>query len=288
MKLVVDTFEFGTKHVPQWNTISVSGYHIREAGSTALQELAFTLYDGIEYVEWARRAGLDVDDFAPRLSFFFNAHSDLFEELAKYRAARKIWHRVMTERFHCRNPRVIDASIPHANGRLRFDGAATLTTTSSGLRSRRCRQCWAERNPCTRTHSMKRWPCRQSTPRALRCGRNRSLRMKPVSRNTVDPFGGSYFLETLTNNMEKGCWEYFERLDAMGGMVTAIEQGFPQREIQEASYEYQMAVERKEKIIVGVNDFVMRRSRRSMSCSSTNRLPSVRLHNCTGLRPDAR
>ena len=125
MKLVVDTFEFGTKHVPQWNTISVSGYHIREAGSTALQELAFTLYDGIEYVEWARRAGLDVDDFAPRLSFFFNAHSDFFEELAKYRAARKVWYKVMTERFHCNEPSIGDASIPHANCGLRSDRTAT-------------------------------------------------------------------------------------------------------------------------------------------------------------------
>jgi len=255
MKLVVDTFEFGTKHVPQWNTISVSGYHIREAGSTALQELAFTLYDGIEYVEWARRAGLDVDDFAPRLSFFFNAHSDFFEELAKYRAARKVWHKVMTERFHSTNPRssmlrfhtqtagcALTAQQPNNNiVRVALQAMSAVLGGTQSLHT----------NSLDETLAL---PTEHAARIALRT--QQIIAHETGVTRTVDPFGGSYFLETLTNNIEKGCWEYFDKLDAMGGMVSAIEQGYPQREIQNASYEYQMAVERKEKIIVGVNDFI--------------------------------
>ena len=255
MKLVVDTFEFGTQQVPQWNTISVSGYHIREAGSTALQELAFTLYDGIEYVEWARRAGMDVDDFAPRLSFFFNAHSDFFEELAKYRAARKVWHKVMTERFHSTNPRssmlrfhtqtagcALTAQQPNNNiVRVALQAMSAVLGGTQSLHT----------NSLDETLAL---PTEHAARIALRT--QQIIAHETGVTRTVDPFGGSYFLETLTNNIEKGCWEYFDKLDAMGGMVSAIEQGYPQREIQNASYEYQMAVERKEKIIVGVNDFI--------------------------------
>jgi methylmalonyl-CoA mutase N-terminal domain/subunit len=256
MKLIVDTFEFGTQHVPQWNTISISGYHIREAGSTALQELAFTLYDGIEYVEWALRRGLDVDDFAPRLSFFFNAHNDLFEEIAKYRAARKVWYKVMTERFHCKNPKSailrfhtqtagcsLTAQQPYNNiVRVAIQGLAAVLGGTQSLHT----------NSLDETLAL---PTEHAARIALRT--QQILAHETGVTNTADPLGGSYFLERLTLDMEKRCWEYFERLDAMGGMVDAIEKGFPQREIQDASYEYQRAVERKEKIIVGVNEFVM-------------------------------
>jgi methylmalonyl-CoA mutase N-terminal domain/subunit len=255
MKLIVDTFEFGTRHVPQWNTISISGYHIREAGSTALQELAFTLYDGIEYVEWALRAGLDVDEFAPRLSFFFNAHNDLFEEIAKYRAARKVWYKVMTERFKCRNPRsamlrfhtqtagcALTAQQPYNNiVRVAIQALAGVLGGTQSLHT----------NSLDETLAL---PTEHAARIALRT--QQIIAHESGITNTVDPLGGSYFLERLTLDMEKGCWEYFERLDAMGGMVNAIEQGYPQREIQEAAYTYQKAIERREKIIVGVNEFV--------------------------------
>src|SRR2546427_10128715 len=256
MKLIVDTFEFGSKHVPQWNTISISGYHIREAGSTALQELAFTLYDGIEYIEWARRSGLDVDEFAPRLSFFFNAHNDLFEEIAKYRAARKIWYKIVTERFHCKNPRSailrfhtqtagcsLTAQQPYNNiVRTAIQALAAVLGGTQSLHT----------NSLDETLAL---PTENAARIALRT--QQILAHESGVTNTVDPLAGSYFLERLTLDMEKGCWEYFDRLDALGGMVAAIEQGFPQRDIQDASYEYQKAIERKEKIIVGVNDFVM-------------------------------
>jgi methylmalonyl-CoA mutase N-terminal domain/subunit len=256
MKLIVDTFEFGTRHVPQWNTISISGYHIREAGSTALQELAFTLYDGIEYVEWALRRGLDVDDFAPRLSFFFNAHNDLFEEIAKYRAARNIWYKVMTERFHCRNPKSailrfhtqtagcsLTAQQPYNNiVRVAIQAMAAVLGGTQSLHT------------CSLDETLA-LPTEHAARIALRT--QQILAHETGLTNTVDPLGGSYFVERLTLDMEKGCSAYFERLDAMGGMVAAIEKGFPQREIQDASYDYQRAIERKEKIIVGVNEFVM-------------------------------
>jgi len=256
MKLIVDTFEFGSDYVPQWNTISISGYHIREAGSTALQELAFTLYDGIEYIEWARRHGLDVDGFAPRLSFFFNAHNDLFEEVAKYRAARKVWHKVMTERFHCKNPKsavlrfhtqtagcALTAQQPHNNVvRVAIQALAAVLGGTQSLHT----------NSLDETLAL---PTEHAARIALRT--QQIIAHETGITNTVDPLAGSYFLERLTLDMEKGCWEYFERFDAMGGMVAAIERGFPQREIQDAAYEYQKAIERKEKIIVGVNDFVV-------------------------------
>jgi methylmalonyl-CoA mutase N-terminal domain/subunit len=255
MKLVVDTLEFGSKHVPQWNPISISGYHIREAGSTALQELAFTLYDGIEYVEWAKRAGLDVDSFAPRLSFFFNAHNDFFEEIAKYRAARNIWYKVMTQRFKCQNPRSailrfhtqtagcsLTAQQPYNNVvRVAIQALAAVFGGTQSLHTNALDESLA-------------LPTEHAVRLALRT--QQIIAHETGIANTPDPLGGSYFLERLTLDMEKGCWDYFDRLDAMGGMVAAIEQGFPQREIQDAAYTYQKAVERREKIIVGVNDFV--------------------------------
>jgi methylmalonyl-CoA mutase N-terminal domain/subunit len=255
MKLIVDTFEFAARNVARWNPISISGYHIREAGSTALQELAFTLYDGIEYVEWARRAGLDVDEFAPRLSFFFNAHNDFFEEIAKYRAARKVWYKVMTERFKCRNPRSavlrfhtqtagcsLTAQQPYNNViRVAIQALAAVMGGTQSLHTNALDESLA-------------LPTEHAVRLALRT--QQIIAHETGVVNTSDPMGGSYFLERLTLDLEKGCWEYFERLDAMGGMVAAIEQNFPQREIQEAAYIYQKAVERKEKIIVGVNDFV--------------------------------
>jgi methylmalonyl-CoA mutase, N-terminal domain len=256
MKLIVDTFGFGTEHVPQWNTISISGYHMREAGSTALQELAFTLYDGVEYIEWARRHGLDVDEFAPRLSFFFNAHNDLFEELAKYRAARKVWYKVMTERFQCKNPKsailrfhtqtagcALTAQQPYNNiVRVAIQALAAVLGGTQSLHT----------NSLDETLAL---PTEHAARIALRT--QQILAHETGITNTVDPLAGSYFVERLTLDMEQGCWDYFERLDAMGGMVAAIERGFPQREIQDAAYEYQRAIERKEKIIVGVNDFVV-------------------------------
>ena len=256
MKLIVDTFEFGTQHVPQWNTISISGYHIREAGSTALQELAFTLYDGIEYIEWARRAALNIDEFAPRLSFFFNAHNDLFEEIAKYRAARKVWYKVMTERFQCRNPRSamlrfhtqtagcsLTAQQPYNNVvRVAIQALAAVLGGTQSLHT----------NSLDETLAL---PTEHAARLALRT--QQIIAHETGVTNTIDPVAGSYFVERMTLEMERGCWEYFDRLDALGGMVAAIERGFPQREIHDASYEYQRAIERKEKIVVGVNEFVM-------------------------------
>ena len=254
MKLIVDTFAFGSKQVPRWNTISISGYHIREAGSTAIQELAFTLYDGVEYVEWARKTGLDVDEFAPRLSFFFNSHNDLFEEVAKYRAARKIWYKVMTERFECKNPKSailrfhtqtagcsLTAQQPYNNVvRTTIQALAAVLGGTQSLHT----------NSLDETLAL---PTEHAARLALRT--QQIIAHESGITNTIDPLGGSYFVEKLTLDMEKGCLTYFEQLDALGGMVAAIEKGFPQREIQDAAYNYQKAIERKDKIIVGVNEF---------------------------------
>jgi methylmalonyl-CoA mutase N-terminal domain/subunit len=256
MRLVVDTFEFGSRFVPRWNTISISGYHIREAGSTALQELAFTLYDGIEYVEWARRRGLKVDEFGPRLSFFFNAHNDFFEEIAKYRAARKVWHRVMKERFAAKNPRTwlmrfhtqtagvsLTAQQPKNNiARVAIQAMAAVLGGTQSLHTDAYDEALA-------------LPTEDAARIALRT--QQIIAYETGVTQTVDPLAGSYFLERLTLDLEKGAFEYFNKLDAMGGMVQAIERGYPQKEIAEASYQYQRAVERKEKIIVGVNEFTM-------------------------------
>ncbi len=256
MRLVVDTFEFGSVFTPRFNTISISGYHIREAGSTALQELAFTLYDGVEYVEWARRRGLDVDEFGPRLSFFFNAHNDFFEEIAKYRAARKIWGKVMTERFGAKNPRTrlmrfhtqtagvsLPAQQPMNNiARVALQALAAVLGGTQSLHTDSYDEAFA-------------LPTEEAAGIALRT--QQIIAYESGVAQTVDPLGGSYFLETLTLQMEKGAFDYFSKMDAMGGMVKAIERGYPQKEIAEASYQYQRAVEAKEKIIVGVNEFVI-------------------------------
>ena len=256
MRLVVDTFEFGSKYTPRFNTISISGYHIREAGSTALQELAFTLYDGVEYVEWARRRGLDVDEFGPRLSFFFNAHNDFFEEIAKYRAARKIWYRVMKERFAAKNQRTwlmrfhtqtagvsLPAQQPMNNiARVALQALAAVLGGTQSLHTDAYDEALA-------------LPTEEAARIALRT--QQIIAYESSVTQTIDPLGGSYFLENLTLQMESGAFDYFGKLDALGGMVKAIERGYPQKEIAEASYNYQRAVEAKEKIIVGVNDFVI-------------------------------
>jgi methylmalonyl-CoA mutase N-terminal domain/subunit len=256
MRLVVDTFEFGSKFTPRFNTISISGYHIREAGSTALQELAFTIYDGVEYVEWARRRGLDVDEFGPRLSFFFNAHNDFFEEIAKYRAARKIWYRLMTERFGAKQARSallrfhtqtagvsLTAQQPMNNiARVAIQALAGVLGGTQSLHTDSYDEAWA-------------LPTAEAATIALRT--QQIIAYESGVTQTIDPLGGSYFLEKLTLDMEEGAFDYFEKLDAMGGMVKAIERGYPQKEIAEASYQFQRAVEAKEKIVVGANEFTV-------------------------------
>jgi methylmalonyl-CoA mutase N-terminal domain/subunit len=255
MRLVIDTFEFGMKHTPKFNTISISGYHIREAGSTAIQELAFTLRDGIEYVDWGIRRGMDVDAFVPQLSFFFNAHNDFFEEIAKYRAARRIWYKAMKERFGAKNPRTwalrfhtqtagcsLTAQQPYNNVvRTAIQALAAVLGGTQSLHTNSLDEAWA-------------LPTEFAATVALRT--QQIIAHESGVTNTADPLGGSYFLETLTNEVERGAWEYIDRIDALGGMVAAIERSYPQREIAEASYKYQVAVDHKEKIIVGVNEFV--------------------------------
>ena len=255
MRLVVDTLEFGAKNTPKFNPISISGYHIREAGSTAIQELAFTLRDGIEYVEWGVRRGMHVDEFAPRLSFFFNAHNDFFEEIAKYRAARRIWQKTMTERFDAKNPRSwalrfhtqtagcsLTAQQPYNNVvRTALQALAAVLGGTQSLHTNSLDEAWA-------------LPTEFAATLALRT--QQIIAHESGVTNTADPLGGSYFVETLTNEVERGAWDYIEKIDALGGMVAAIERAYPQREIAEAAYKYQMAVDRKEKIIVGVNDYV--------------------------------
>src|SRR5277367_3538159 len=259
MRLVIDTLEFGAKETPKFNPISISGYHIREAGSTAIQELAFTLRDGIEYVEWGVRRGMDVDEFAPRLSFFFNAHSDFFEEIAKYRAARRIWHKTMTERFGAKNPRSwalrfhtqtagcsLTAQQPYNNVvRTALQALAAVMGGTQSLHTNSLDEAWA-------------LPTEFAATLALRT--QQIIAHESGVTNTADPLGGSYFVETLTNEVEAGAWEYIHRIDSLGGMVAAIENSYPQREIAEASYHYQMAIDKKEKIMVGVNDFVAEES----------------------------
>ena len=256
MKLVVDTFEFCTQHVPRYNPISVSGYHIREAGATAVQELAFTLRDGLEYVEWGIKAGLNVDDFVPRISFFFNAHNDFFEEVAKYRAARRIWAREMRDRFGSTNERTL---------KLRFhtQTAGVSLTVQQPLNNivRVAIQALAGVFGGTQSLHTDAYdealalPTDQAALIALRT--QQIIAEETGVANTVDPLGGSYFVEALTSKMEQGALEYFRKIDAMGGMVAAIEKGFPQREIQDSAYHYQKAVERGDQVIVGVNKYEM-------------------------------
>jgi methylmalonyl-CoA mutase N-terminal domain/subunit len=256
MKLVTDTFEFCTRHVPRYNPISVSGYHIREAGATALQELAFTLRDGIEYVEWGVRAGLDVDEFVPRISFFFNAHNDFFEEIAKYRAARRIWSRVMREQFGAKNERTLQL-------RFHTQTAGVSLTVQQPLNNiiRVAIQALAGVMGGTNSLHTDAYDEALALPTdraALIALRTQQIIAEETGvANTVDPLGGSYFIESLTKTMEDGALDYFQKIDAMGGMVEAVEKGFPQREIQESAYQYQKAVERGEQTIVGVNKYQM-------------------------------
>jgi len=255
MRLIIDTFAFCATDVPKWNTISVSGYHIREAGSTALQELAFTLRDGIEYVQWGVDAGLDVDTFVPRMSFFFNAHSDFFEEIAKYRAARNLWARVMRDRFGAQSDRSLKlrfhtqtagvsltAQQPYNNVvRTALQALSGVLGGTQSLHTNSLDEALA-------------LPTEEAATLALRT--QQVLAFESGLTSDVDPFGGSYFVEKLTREMEDGAMAYFDQIDRMGGMVEAIEQGFPQREVAESSYRFQQAFERHDKVVVGVNDFV--------------------------------
>jgi methylmalonyl-CoA mutase N-terminal domain/subunit len=256
MRLITDTIKFCSENVPKYNTISISGYHIREAGSTALQELAFTLRDGMEYVEYGTRAGLDVDDFAPRLSFFFNSHNDLFEEVAKFRAARRIWAKVMRDRYGAKDPRswmlrfhtqTAGASLtgqqPYNNiVRVAMQALAAVLGGTQSLHT----------NSLDETLAL---PTEQAARIALRT--QQIIAHESGVINTLDPLGGSFYVEELTNKMERGCFEYFEKIDAFGGMVEAIEAGFPQREIWDAAYQYQRSVDSGEKLVVGVNAYRM-------------------------------
>ncbi|MES1240559.1 MAG: methylmalonyl-CoA mutase family protein [Acidobacteriota bacterium] len=254
MRLITDQFAFAAKEVPRWNTISISGYHIREAGSTALQELAFTLRDGMEYVQYGIDAGLDVDEFAPRLSFFFNSHNDFFEEIAKFRAARKIWATVMRERYGAKNPRSwmlrfhtqtagcsLTAQQPYNNVvRTTIQALAAVLGGTQSLHT----------NSLDETLAL---PTEENARIALRT--QQILAHESGVINTVDPLGGSWFVEEMTRRMVDGAFDYIRRIDDFGGMVEAIEAGFPQREIMDAAFAYQRAFEDKEKVIVGVNAF---------------------------------
>ena len=256
MKLVIDTFEYTTKHVPKYNPISVSGYHIREAGATALQELAFTLRDGVEYVQYGIDRGLNVDEFVPRLSFFFNAHNDFFEEIAKYRAARVVWARTMKERFGAENPRTMQM-------RFHTQTAGVSLTVQQPLNNiaRVAIQALAGVLGGTQslhTDSYDEALALPSDEAALIALRTQQIIAEETGVvNTVDPLGGSYYVESLTQKMIDGCLDYFDKIDGFGGMVEAVEAGFPQREIQESAYQYQKAVERSEQTIVGVNKYAM-------------------------------
>ncbi|PYT30091.1 MAG: methylmalonyl-CoA mutase [Acidobacteria bacterium] len=254
MRLVTDTIEFSALHTPRFNPISISGYHIREAGSTAVQELAFTLRDGIEYVEWALARGLAIDQFAPRLSFFFNAHSDFFEEIAKYRAARKIWAHVMRDRFGAKDDRSL---------KLRFHAqtagcSLTWQQPYNNIVRTSIQAMAAVLGGCQSLHTNSldeayALPSEHAVTIALRT--QQVIAHESGVTAAADPLGGSYFLERLTLDTEAAARDYIRRIDEMGGMIPAIEKNFPQREIANASYEYQKAVERGDKIIVGVNAF---------------------------------
>ncbi len=254
MRLITDQFAFAAREVPRWNTISISGYHIREAGSTALQELAFTLRDGMEYVQYGVDAGLDIDEFAPRLSFFFNSHNDFFEEVAKFRAARQIWATVMRDRYGAKNPRSwmlrfhtqtagcsLTAQQPYNNVvRTTIQALAAVMGGTQSLHT----------NSLDETLAL---PTEENARIALRTQQIIAHESGVIS--AVDPLGGSYFVEEMTRRMVDGTFDYFRRIDDLGGMVEAIEAGFPQREIMDAAFAYQRAFEEKEKLIVGVNAY---------------------------------
>ncbi len=255
MRLVTDTIQWCSQNLPNWNAISISGYHIREAGATAVQELAFTLANGIAYVQAAVDAGLGVDSFGPQLSFFFNAHNNFFEEVAKFRAGRRIWAKIMRDRFHADNPEAM---------KLRFHaqtGGSTLTAqqVDNNVVRVALQALAAVLGGCQSLHTNSRdealaLPTEDAARIALRT--QQIVAYESGITNTIDPFGGSYFVEQLTDEIEKRAWEYVKKVDAMGGAVKAIEEHYYQNEIAKSAYEYQMAIERKEKIIVGVNDFM--------------------------------
>jgi methylmalonyl-CoA mutase N-terminal domain/subunit len=252
MRLVTDTIEFGTRELPKWNTISISGYHIREAGSTAVQELAFTIADGMAYVEEALRRGLRVDDFAPRLSFFFNSHSDFFEEIAKFRAARRVWWKLMTQRYRAENERStwmrfhtqtagvsLTAQQPLNNlTRVAIQALAAVLGGTQSLHTDSYDEAWAV-------------PSAEAALLALR--QQQVIASETGVTNTVDPLGGSFFVEALTNEVERQVWHYLDEIDALGGMVKAIAAGFPQKEIADAAYRFQREFDNGEREIVGVN-----------------------------------
>jgi methylmalonyl-CoA mutase N-terminal domain/subunit len=254
MRLVTDTIEFGTEQLPLWNTISISGYHIREAGSTAAQELAFTLADGLEYVRWALERGLDIDSFAPRLSFFFNAHNDFFEEIAKYRAARRIWAHKMRDEFKAKNPRSwllrfhtqtagvsLTAQQPEINiVRTAIQALAAVMGGTQSLHTNSMDEALA-------------LPSEHAATVALRT--QQIIAEESGVANTIDPLGGSYYLETVTNQIEAKALEYFERIEELGGVLPAIAVGFFQREISEAAYRYQRELDKGERYIVAVNAY---------------------------------
>ncbi|MDQ2951255.1 MAG: methylmalonyl-CoA mutase family protein [Chloroflexota bacterium] len=254
MDLVVDTMRFGARDVPKWNSISVSGYHIREAGATALQELAFTLIDGLEYVKWGAAAGLDVNDFVPRISFFFDVHNDFFEEIAKFRAARRIWAREIERRYHPTNERALQlrthaqtagvsltAQQPYNNVvRVALQALAAVLGGTQSLHT----------NSLDETFAL---PTKEAVTLALRT--QQIIAHETGAADTVDPLAGSYYLEDLTRRMEEGFDRYLREIESMGGMVEAVERGYPQREITEASFRFQEQVESKEKLIVGINAY---------------------------------
>jgi methylmalonyl-CoA mutase, N-terminal domain len=255
LRIIVDTIEYCAREVPRWNTISVSGYHIREAGSTATQELAFTLADGIAYVEAATDRGLDVDEFAPRFSFFFDSHIDFFEEIAKFRAARRMWAKIMRERFKAKKPQSwmlrfhtqtagcsLTANQPHNNiVRTAYEALAAVLGGTQSLHT----------NSLDETYAI---PTEDAVTIALRT--QQILAEETGVANTVDPLGGSYFVEALTSQMEKEAWKYIQKIDELGGMVAAIERGYPQREIADAAYRYQTEIDSGRRIVVGVNRHV--------------------------------
>ncbi|MDO8614639.1 MAG: methylmalonyl-CoA mutase family protein [Dehalococcoidia bacterium] len=256
MRLVVDTIEFAARELPQWNPVSISGYHIREAGSTAVQELAFTLADGFEYVRWCLERGLGIDDFAPRLSFFFNCHNDFFEEIAKFRAARRFWAREMREtfgaqserslwmRFHTQTAGVaLTAQQPEVN--LIRTAIQALAAVMGGTQSLHTNS-WDEALAL---------PSEKAARLALRT--QQVIAHESGVANTVDPLGGSFFVETLTQQTEEEAYAYFRRIDDLGGVIPAIENGYLQREIAEAAYQYQREIDGKQRTIVGVNDYVL-------------------------------
>lgn len=255
IRLIVDTIAYCVTHVPKWHPVSISGYHIREAGSTAIQELAFTLYDGLTYVEAAVKAGLDVDTFAPQLSFFFNVHNDFFEEIAKFRAARRVWAREMARRYHPKNSQSLKLRCHAQTAGCSLTAQQPLNnvvrTTLQALAAVLGGTQSLHTNSMDETMAL---PTEEAVKLALRT--QQIIACESEVTNTVDPLGGSYFVETLTNRLEEGAHEYFRKLDELGGMVRAIERGYPQREILDASQRYQREVDKKERVIVGVNDYI--------------------------------